>query len=303
MIKSIRVTNHLGETIDLELRSPEKSGFFIRDVQGLGPTKSNINVSESLNVNGGVFNSARSTTRNIVFDVGFYNDGNESIETIRQNTYRFFPTNKPITLLITTENRTALTTGYTETNEPDIFSNGSGATISVVCPDAFFTEEEPVQTVFSGITGGFKFPFSNESVTLKKLSFGTVFIDTQKSVFYTGDEGTGIRIHVTFLGFVNDLTMSNITTGESMTIGATNLAALTGSSFKLHDELYISTLVGNKTIYLLRDGVWYNILGAMDPNSDWFRIDRGDNLFAYSAVTGTDKMQFLIEHNVLYGGV
>lgn len=37
MIKSVTVVNHLGESLKLDLASPEKSGFIVKSIEGLGP--------------------------------------------------------------------------------------------------------------------------------------------------------------------------------------------------------------------------------------------------------------------------
>ena len=70
MIKSVTVTNNLGESIVLELRFPEKSGFLIKEggITGLGPAKATINSTESVTVDGASFNSAHVGQRNIVFN-------------------------------------------------------------------------------------------------------------------------------------------------------------------------------------------------------------------------------------------
>ena len=39
MIKSVTVVNHLGESLKLDLASPEKSGFIVKSIEGLGPVK------------------------------------------------------------------------------------------------------------------------------------------------------------------------------------------------------------------------------------------------------------------------
>ena len=42
MIKSVTVTNYLGEKLKMELARPEESGFAITQIKGLGPQKSTI---------------------------------------------------------------------------------------------------------------------------------------------------------------------------------------------------------------------------------------------------------------------
>lgn len=138
MIKSVTVTNYLGDSVKLELMRPEKSGFIVKSINGLGPSNASINTTEVSTNDGALFNSARLSKRNIVFKLLFMNTDTETIEDIRQKTYKYFPMKKGVTLLIETDNRLVSTTGYVETNEPNIFDSKEGSTISIVCPDPFF---------------------------------------------------------------------------------------------------------------------------------------------------------------------
>ena len=69
MIKSITVTNYLGDSIKLELARPEESGFIVTSVTGLGAGKANINMTEVATNNGGLFNSSRLPSRTVSKDL------------------------------------------------------------------------------------------------------------------------------------------------------------------------------------------------------------------------------------------
>jgi len=303
MINSVVVTNQVGESVTMDLRSPEKSGFFIRGIEGLGPPKSTINMTEVLSSDGAFYNSSRVASRNIVFNLGFHNDTAESIEQLRLKTYKYFPMKKEITIEVHTDSRIGVATGYVESNEPDIFSKEEGSIISILCPRAFFYGKDIIQEYFSGSSPKFEFPFENPSTSLKLIEMGTVFISTAKSILYTGDEDTGVTIYVTFTGNVSGLTITNSATSEVMSIDSTKLITLTGADFHVGDQLIISTLRGNKYIHLIRSGITYNILNTINTTSAWFRIIRGDNVFVYTAASGLANMQFLVEYKNVYGGL
>lgn len=186
MIRSFTVTNTLGDSIKIDLAEPEKSGFVIVSVTGLGPAKANIVTSEISTNDGALFNSARMNSRNIVFNLLFWDtNSGESIEEIRLKSYRFFAPKKKLTLLVETDKRTAEIVGYVETNEPTIFSKSEGAQISIICPDPYFYsagKDGTMRTVFSGDDPLFEFPFSNESLTENLLVFGEVQLKTSNVV-------------------------------------------------------------------------------------------------------------------------
>ena len=117
MIYSIVVTNYLGDRIKLELGKPDVSGFLIKSITGLGPAKANVNTTEVSTNDGSLFNSARLSQRNIVLDMVFINTVyGESIEDLRQKSYKYFPLKKSVELTIETDNRYVKTTGYVESN-------------------------------------------------------------------------------------------------------------------------------------------------------------------------------------------
>ena len=166
MIKSVTITNHLGESIEFELANPYKTGIYVSSITGLGPGKANINTTEIATDDGSIFNSARSTERNIVMTLGFLQvpGVTETIEDARQLTYKYFPRKKPLIFHIKTDNRDLNAYGYTESNEPDIFSDNETTQISIICPDPLFYSAGENVTVFNGIDFEFEFPFENNTV-------------------------------------------------------------------------------------------------------------------------------------------
>lgn len=133
MIKSVKVTNYLNESLTLELTSPEKSGLVIKEITGLGPVEADINMTEFASGDGSYYNSARVGERNIVLNLLYM--GKPDIESTRQLTYKYFPVKKNLTLTFTLDNRVAYIQGYVESNDVNMFSEQSGAQISILCPE------------------------------------------------------------------------------------------------------------------------------------------------------------------------
>lgn len=304
MIKSVTVVNYLGESLKMELTRPEESGFIIQDIKGLGPVKADINITELSTGDGAVYNSARLNSRNIVFGLIFL--PNPTIEDSRQKSYKYFPIRKPVKLLFETDNRTCECTGYVESNEPDIFSSQESTQISVICGDPYLysTGEDNLNvTVFSGIEPVFEFPFSNESLTENLIEFGEFRSDAERTIVYNGDLEIGVTIHIYALGAASHITIYNSGTREIMRINTDKLEKLTGSGIILGDQLIITTIKNNKSIMLLRDGRYTNVLNILDRDADWFQLTKGDNVFAYTAETGATNLWFQIENQTVYEGV
>lgn len=301
MIKSVTVINHLEEMLTMELGNFEESGFLISNIDGIGPGDAEISTTELAATDGGVYNSARLTSRNITFDLIFYSD--DSIEDVRQKTYRYFPLKKDIKLIFETDNRSLQIDGYVESNNPEIFSKQEGTSISIICPNPYFYSLEKNVSVFSGIEAMFEFPFCNDSLTERLLIMSEIRTKYENVIYYQGDAETGVLMRVHFMGPVKDLTIFNITSREVMKIKTATIESMIGSTIAYGDDLYISTIRGSKSLTFLRNGKEYNVLNALDRNSQWITLDIGENVIAFTAEEGDTNLQFEVSNDILFGGV
>ena len=183
MIKSVTITNYLGSldehvqrslgitsydynnsTIHVKLNEPDPvHGFIVKKIEGLGPAKADINMTDLATVDGSRFNSARLGTRNLVLTFGF--DNCNDAEEARYRTYKYLPIKRKVMVSIETESRNARVVGYVESNEPGVFSKAVQCTISIICPDPYFYSNEygysPHVIEFSGLNNEFMFSFEN----------------------------------------------------------------------------------------------------------------------------------------------
>lgn len=301
MIKTITVTNYLGDSLVLDLAKPELSGFAVTNITGLGPGKANINTTEISTTDGGLYNSARVPVRNIVISLQFL--WSETIEQARHRSYKYFPIKSKVKLAFETDERFSEIEGYVESNDPTIFSNAEGTDISIVCPNPFFYSSEKNTTVFSGIEPLFEFPFSNEALSAPMLEMGSIENATDKIIHYDGDAETGVTITIHAIGEATGIAIFNTGTREVMRLDTDKLASFTGQGIIAGDDIVISTIPGSKSITLYRNGVATNILNCLDRDSDWFKLSKGDNVFTYTTETGSNNLQFSIENSVVYEGI
>lgn len=304
MIKTVTVTNYLGDKMILDLFNPKRSGFAVKGITGLGPVKATVNTTEVPTDDGSLYNSARLNERNIVISLGF--DWIPLIEDARHKTYQYFPLKKKLNLVFETDRRVVQTDGYVESNDPDIFSSSEGCSISIICPDPGFYPygaNAITRTPFYVITPLFEFPFENESLTAPTLEFGNIEHNIVRSIWYDGDEEVGIKLILQALGVVKNVTFRNVETRESMQLDTNRLAQLTGQGIVSGDEITISTVRGEKGVTLLRNGQTTNVLNCINRGADWFKLSKGENVFAYSAEEGQNNLQITIENKTIYAGV
>lgn len=322
MLKRVVITNYRGEQIEYRIGdamantsndpnwvSPETSGLLITSIDGLGPVKANINITELTTTDGGIFNSARLSSRNIVIKALFMNT--QSIEEARLLSYKYFPIKKKLKFYIQTDNREAEIEGYVESNEPDIFSERCGCQISVLCESAFFNAagDDAQQIIrFSSTVPMFKFPYRNVSTLAKpkETIFGEYIRRRESVITYNGDSETGIVLKIHFTGDATKVKIYNSDTSEYIMLDTDKLPSVIPNSepmFLSGDDVEICTLQGKKSIKLVRMGETYNILNLLDKNSDWFMLAKGNNGFVYEATSGDENIELIIEAGVIYEGV
>lgn len=306
MIKSFTINNGADDSFILEMSNPWDSRVIIEKVDGLAPTKGTINTNALATSDGSVFNSARQDQRNIVFSFGLLEDLNDGlIETTRQKIYRMFPEKKKITIEVETDNRYAMTEGYVESNEPDIFSEAEKQQVSIICPNAFWTAPSTTYSL-NGTQDMFEFPFSNESLTEDMINFGEITDSTGVSFKYEGDVESGIVIRMKSIGRCENPTVYNILTHEEMSFNTDILGKIVGDDknyIDYGDQLICSTVDGDPYVTYIRDNVEYNAIGMLPKISDWIKVYPGYNAFGYSAEEGEGNIQITIETRILYGGI
>lgn len=301
MIQRVKVTNHIGESIEIELARPEKTGLLINSIEGLGPPTANINTTELAILDGAAFNSSRVESRNIVISMILF--PLTTIEDSRLRIYKFFPIKKKVMIEITTDRRSCKTEGYVETVEPDIFSEQESCQVSIICPDPYLYSTETSVIYFTGVQSLFTFPFSNNSLTENQLIMGEINKVDTYTIDYEGSIEIGITIIVSFTAAVKGLVIYNPKSRKVMQIDDDILSAAIGSHFKKGDELTIVTQRGQRKATVFRDGRTINIMNALKRPVGWLTLNTGKNQLSYDAVEGANNIEFRIEYLTAYDGV
>lgn len=304
MVTALKITNYLGDTLEIDPFDPESSGFLIADIRGITPVKGDINFTSITTNDGGLYNSARIGTRNITLKLVFFPF--DTIEETRLLSYKYFPIKKQVTLEFETETRKAEITGYVESNDINIFTKNEYSAISIICPDPYFqatSSDGQINVEFAGIEPKLRFPIPIYSDVAPDLVFGDIQTFREQIITYEGDSETGMEITLRALGPVGSITFYNRETNERMMIDSAKLASLTGSSMVQGDVITITTFRGNKQIKLLRNGVTTNILNCLNRDAAWLQLRKGDNIFAFSATSGVTDLYVNVKSRVLYEGL
>lgn len=301
MINKITVKNHRNEKMEIDLRRPNRTGFLIYDITGVGPGKATINTAEYSINDGGIHKLSKLGPRNIVLYVKFM--FTPTIEAVRQKSYQYFPIKREIKLTFETDNRIAEITGYVEANEPVMFGKDAHTQISIICPDPYFYSKGVQVTDFHVADPLFEFEYSNEGVDIPVTEFGDILTNAERSMWYSGDAEVGAKFFIVATGPATNISILNAYKDERLVIDSAKLVELTGSDIIKGDQIIINTVKGSKSIRLLRDGIYTNILNCLGRDTSWFQLSEGDNVFTFLADEGANKLQFRIENRILFEGV
>lgn len=279
MIKSLMITNSLGESLRLELMHPEKTGIAVKNIEGMGTPEYQVNMTPYGYGDGSILGSVKAESRNVLIEL--YPMMNPRVEDSRQLLYRYFQVKKPITLTFELDNRTALLEGYVESNKPSVFENPETVQISVICPDPYFHEPYESRSFFFGRIPMFTFPFCNNSLTRPLLIMSELSIDNRAQIDYKPEIDTGVLITIDIYSAPGDIVIYNVDTLGAIKLPASKIELITGAPLQDEDRVEINTASGHRTVRLLREGKWTNILGAVNKDIDWFQIQQGPNTFTY----------------------
>lgn len=298
MIQSFTVTNPNGRSMVCELANPYKEGLAVSSIDGLGPGQATINVADISSMDGGLYNSARKSTRNIVFNFIFVDCGTLTIEDLRRKCYTYFPLKKNVKLKFTTGNGTInkdfLIEGYVESNEPVIFSSMEGATVSILCPNPYFYKASQQEEVFyASATPEFFFEFSKDPVREAdtKLLMGDIVNYVTTNISYDGDADTGVVFEISFKNDVNhelesqEITVLNSLTNTQTKFSLNKIKDIVSDYEGMEeyegivagDKVILSTVKGSKYLIYIHDGVEYNVLSAITSSGQWLYITNGVN--------------------------
>lgn len=280
MIKSLTVTNTIGESLTLELTKPEKTGIAIKSIDGLGTPEFIVNMTPFGSSDGSILGSVKAESRTITITV--WPLFNPRVEDSRQLLYRYFQVKKPIELTIAGDNRVLMAEGYVESITPNIFTNPETVQITIICPDPYFHKAFNESSGFFGRIPLFEFPFSNESFTEKLIEMSMISVDHRAMIEYEGEIDGGIQIIIDCETAPGTISVFNVDTLGSIILDKERMRAIVSGGVIAHDRIEINTESGNRYARLLRNGVYYNILGAVNRNIDWFKLRQGPNLFTYT---------------------
>ena len=280
---SLKVENDKGDTLELT-NNPD---YTVYKIEGLNPPQATVNSSNNATRDGSKINSVRLGNRNIVIYTTIEGD----VEANRIELYKYFPLKKTVKLYFAHNSRDVFIEGTVELIECDLFSSKQVAQISLICPKPYFKGVDYLVTSFGDVSKLFEFPFS---IPKTGVEISAITANVRKSIINTGDIESGAIIKLFATGTVVKPVIYDVLKRTWIRLNFT---------MESGDTVIINTNLGEKSIELIRNGLNYNILGYMTPDSSWFVLESGDNVFTYDAESGNSYLQLTFTTALLYSGV
>lgn len=295
MLNAVTIRSKNGATLRIPLRDSWSSDVVILKIDGLGPVKSDIYITNYGAQSGGYYNGSRVGTRNVVFTLAPQGD---DVEKIRRGLYRTFDVEEELSLVFDTNYGEYYLLGYVESFEPDIFSANSTYVVSILCPDPFYTDANSVMSevaLLSNRTKSFEFPFENPTYA-DEIEFGTILDESYGVVEYRGDVPVGMVTTIRLKGDPGGYVRFEGPRGSYVQVS--NPTGL----YKAGGKLVISSVAGSRYAYYEYKGTKTDMAWTAWDQGSWPILYPGENRYRILLQSGKSA-EVTLSYNNKYRGI
>lgn len=264
------------------------SPFTIIEMDGLNPPQATINTSTNALMDGEKFNSAKVNMRSINIVIAITQKAEES----RLKLYDVLKIKRYIKMYYQSSLRDVYIEGYIEDMPVTHFENPQKMTLSILCPAPYFKCAQEIINEASTVKAMLHFPFATTKE--KPVPFSYIEKVMVFNIENDGDIETGLIIELYARNTVKNPKIFNYKTSEFFGVNYDMVAG---------DVIIINTNKGEKSIRLLREGVYTSIFKARMKGSTWFELLADENIFTFEAEYGVDNLLISFKHYNLYEGV
>ena len=249
MLVRVEVRTRQGALLDLPFEDPS-SGLAITEIEGLSPTKATMVSTSYAQGDGEQYHSSRREPRDIKIKMDLNPDYvSNSVEDLRNRLYSFLMPKSEVMLRF--HKHTGLYVdiwGRVETFDAPIFTAEPTADVSLRCFNPDFFDPNPV-------------PLSGTSTEL----------ETETLFTYVGSVDTGVTFELRPNRDISTFTIYH--RPPDGTLRTVDFAY----PMVADDKLRISSVFGAKSVTLIRGGVETSVLHGLSPQSDWLKLQPGNN--------------------------
>lgn len=271
----------------------EDSALFLESVDGVMKVTNKVTTSENTTVDGSTYQGSTTSQRNIVITASI----SKNHVYYRNLLYKCFMPKTTGTLTYIEEDEKRIIDYEVEDIEVDEKGVVRNATISLICPDPFFKDEEDTIVTMAGWHPKFEFP---HCFWPEKEPFGERVAEIIKEIDNdSAADNIGIEILIEAMGAVTNPAIYHTEQGIYIKVGTDGLPLSLGRG----EAVKITTGTNDKNVYLIQGEVVTKINEYLDEGSDFIQLIHGSNTFTYAADEGRDYMNVSIIYRLRYLGV
>lgn len=271
--------------------------FFLATVDGLYQSKNSLYISDNTMTDGGTYQGSIAKKRNIVL---YVMDNPQSEDFIynqynRDLLYSLFRKDEKGTLIYTENGKSRKIDYYSEGVKRA--NKGSRLfSISLICPNPMFTDENSHTVSMADWLDGFEFihEFIEDGEELGYRS-GERLVNIVNDI---ATNNIGLTIVMEAIGNVTNPSIIHVETEKKTFIGST----ANPFSMVRGDKLTITTATNNKHVRLTHEGVTTEVNEYLTEDSEFIQLMYGNNNIAYDADVGEDYLTVDITYSYEYEG-
>ena len=279
--------------VEVEFSYDENAPFFLESVDGVMQVNNKVTTSENTTVDGSTYQGSTTKQRNILITAHI----SRRHVYYRNTLYKCFKPKSAGQLTYKEEDEVRLIDYVVESVDIDDSGVVRNATISLICPEPFFKDEEDTVVTMAGWQNLFQFP---HEFLPEKEAFGERVAEIIKEIDNdSAAEHIGIEIIIEAMGAVTNPAIYHTEQQEYIKIGTDNnpLSIFRG------EKIRITTGTNEKAVYLIQGSTETEINEYLDEGSDFIQLVHGKNTFTYAAAEGRDYMNVSIIYRLRYLGV
>lgn len=289
MSRRVKFTNGRGDSVVL-YTTP--SSFVLNSIEGLGSVESQVQTQKSPFQNGSTPTSRTLGERDIELAVTIQGADRIEVSNLRRTLGRVFdPLAGDGVLEYTIEEGLTFAISC-EADSIPIFPSGADrlptmqkCTIPLTAYNPYWMDVNERYTELIAFSNAFTMPFSFP------IAFGEQ--GASQTIYNTGDAATPFTVELK--GSNETPRIENHTTGKKIQLNR---------SLDANETLYLNTEKGFKSAYIIgADGVKTNVMGFLDPSSEFFELAMGENVISYNAVAASGSSIALIKWKQRYNAI
>ena len=167
-------------------------------------------------------------------------------------------------------------------------------TVKLLCPDPKFYDPEEEYTTMASWRSMLRFPLTFHS----PFTISEHVANLLATITNPSSTAQALRIVFTATGEVTNPFLTDVKRQDTLQIGTVN------KPFVMHngDVITVTTSLSNMHIMLTSGGVETEITNRAAWPVAWLKLQPGENLYRYGALSGEQSLQVQIWHRQSYGG-